>query len=313
MPTSRCSRRAFTLIELLVVIAIIALLIGILLPALGRAREAGRVAKCLSNVRQMGVAMSLYANDWRNWYPLMPFTNSAEKNWKGIGACPEPCLSGQEVYGGVAGMFSLFQVGQADGWPDENNGYLGLNQDPDNTFYADQSTQPIMEPYLSGLEILTCPSDKEDPWYGFPADGDSFQNAPIKTPEAPGSTQDVVAYNVSYLYIAGLKTDEAVILNAPPMWGDETMAWDVGTSAWYGAGSSGSDLTPVAEFFGAQTGFYGKRDNHGEDGANFVFADGHGDFLSGNVHDTFYSLDSKNPQSINAIDEDRSMRVQTID
>lgn len=64
------SRRcAFTLVELLVVIGIIALLVAILLPAMNRAKEQGNRIKCGSNLRQLGVAIQLYTEDNKGFFP----------------------------------------------------------------------------------------------------------------------------------------------------------------------------------------------------------------------------------------------------
>ena len=78
--------KGFTLIELLVVIAIIAILASMLLPVLARAREEGRRTACKNNLRQIGLALSMYAQSWDEMYPFRPgYANDGSNTGAALG------------------------------------------------------------------------------------------------------------------------------------------------------------------------------------------------------------------------------------
>src|SRR5437870_6729880 len=79
MSTHSLPRRGFTLIELLVVIAIIAILAAILFPVFAQAREAARKSTCISNMRQVGMALLMYAGDFDETLPWS--TSSQFSGW----------------------------------------------------------------------------------------------------------------------------------------------------------------------------------------------------------------------------------------
>ncbi|MEM7624680.1 MAG: prepilin-type N-terminal cleavage/methylation domain-containing protein [Planctomycetota bacterium] len=101
-PPRELARPGFTLIELLVVISIIALLIGILLPALGAARATARNASCLSRNRQLAISMSTYAVDHKSNFAPNNNTGDQWYNLDTIGYyLPEEETTGSGTVGGT--------------------------------------------------------------------------------------------------------------------------------------------------------------------------------------------------------------------
>ncbi len=144
MPSPR--QRGFTLIELLVVFAIIALLIGLLLPALGGARTAARAAACGGRLQQIGVGLSIYIEDHRNCLPQVLVSV--------FGAPPSPIGA---LFAGKKGQLPLYGIDE-----------YGAERRPLNPYLHATAVPPDAEPGIFEMREFQSPVDKGSEFTGMP-------------------------------------------------------------------------------------------------------------------------------------------------
>ena len=125
-------RRGFTLIELLVVIAIIAILAAILFPVFARAREKARQTSCLSNLKQLGLGMLMYVQDYDERFPSGPYS---------AGGAAGPLWDGDTIHNGWAWMV----------YDDPTHGRPAV---PSHIYLRD-----IINPYVKNNQLWLCPSE----------------------------------------------------------------------------------------------------------------------------------------------------------
>jgi prepilin-type N-terminal cleavage/methylation domain-containing protein/prepilin-type processing-associated H-X9-DG protein len=157
MQTGRShSNQAFTLIELLVVIAIIAILAAILFPVFAQAREKARAITCVSNQKQIGLGIAMYAQDYDETYPMADYFDG------GVGAQHEwPDVVYPYIKNGQLGAGNLYYgqggIYHCPSFPDNESGEYGLNNgisNDGNVPWNQTTNVPV-----ATLAVINSPSD----------------------------------------------------------------------------------------------------------------------------------------------------------
>ncbi len=161
----RTPRQAFTLIELLVVIAMIALLAAILFPVFAQARAKARAAQCLSNLKQIGLALTMYRSDYDAVNSRQRFCPDS-----GDGTC---ALNAPTAFTGSGETWWAPYDGSVPGGPEPAS--LG------SVVYDTDAKRGFLQPYAKNLGIFRCP-DYPQGQVGYAMS--YIQNGPVGKPDS---------------------------------------------------------------------------------------------------------------------------------